>query len=143
MDDRGGSCLIISAALEEAASNFQDTESQLEYLSCYDLEETGLSKVIRSCQEMLNLQTYYTVGPKEARAWNVSKGATAPKAAGQIHSDFERYFIRAETISFDEFQLYGGEKGARENGAMRSEGKEYVCQDGDVFHFLVGNGRAK
>ncbi|KAJ0400504.1 hypothetical protein P43SY_006683 [Pythium insidiosum] len=138
VEAEGSLCITVSGALEEAAASFDDEESQLEYLRECGLQETGLTKVIRASQELLQLQTYYTVGEKEARAWNVMAGSTAPVAAGVIHSDFERLFIRAETVAYDDFKRAGSMKQAKEQGLMRSEGKEYVVKDGDIFHFLVG-----
>ncbi|KDO31601.1 GTP-binding protein YchF [Saprolegnia parasitica CBS 223.65] len=138
VEAEGSMCLTVSGALEEAASAFEDEASQMEYLQMGGLEETGLTRVIRASQKLLQLQSYYTVGEKEARAWNIPQGATAPMAAGVIHSDFERLFIRAETVSFDALTKAGSMKAARDQGLVRSEGKDYVCQDGDVFHFLVG-----
>lgn len=138
VEAEGSICITVSGALEEAAASFEDEESQLEYLRESGLEETGLTKVIRASQELLQLQTYYTVGEKEARAWNVLAGSTAPVAAGVIHSDFERLFIRAETVAFDDFVQAGGMKAAKEKGLVRAEGKDYVCRDGDIFNFLVG-----
>ena len=99
------------------------------------LTETGLSQIIRAGYDLLHLITFFTAGPKEARAWTVEKGAKAPQAAGVIHTDFERGFIRAETIAYDDFIACGGEAGAKEAGRMRAEGKEYVVQDGDVLLF--------
>ena len=99
------------------------------------LEEPGLNRVIRAGYELLDLITFFTVGPKEARAWTVHRNAKAPEAAGAIHSDFERGFIRAETIDYNSFVTLGGEQAAKEAGKMRQEGKEYVVQDGDIFHF--------
>jgi hypothetical protein len=100
------------------------------------LEETGLARVIREGYSLLNLITFFTIGPKEARAWTVHRGAKAPQAAGEIHTDFERGFIRAETISTTDYIALGGEQGAKAAGKLRLEGKEYIVQDGDVFHFL-------
>jgi ribosome-binding ATPase YchF (GTP1/OBG family) len=100
------------------------------------LEETGLTRVIRAGYSLLDLLTFFTVGPKEARAWTVRRGAKAPEAAGVIHTDFEKGFIRGETIAYADFIACNGEQGAKEAGKMRLEGKEYVVQDGDVFHFL-------
>jgi ribosome-binding ATPase YchF (GTP1/OBG family) len=132
-------CLTVSGALEEAAACMLETEaSQMEYLQCYGLRETGLTQVLRACASLLSLQSYYTVGPAESRAWSVPKGTTAPMAAGVIHSDFERLFIRAETIAFSDLLRAGSVKRAREMGLLRLEGKDYVCQDGDIFHFLIG-----
>jgi ribosome-binding ATPase YchF (GTP1/OBG family) len=99
------------------------------------MTEPGLARVIRAAYALLGLQTFFTAGPKEVRAWTVRKGATAPQAAGVIHTDFERGFIRAETIAFDDYVKYKGEAGAKEAGRMRLEGKDYVVQDGDVMHF--------
>jgi ribosome-binding ATPase YchF (GTP1/OBG family) len=99
------------------------------------LHETGLARVIRSGYDLLNLITFFTVGPKEARAWTVEKGSKAPRAAGEIHTDFERGFIRAETIAYDDYIALNGEAGARDAGKLRQEGKEYVVKDGDVLHF--------
>ncbi len=106
-----------------------------EFLADLGLTETGLSQIIRAGYDLLHLITFFTAGPKEARAWTVEKGAKAPEAAGVIHTDFERGFIRAETIAFDDFVACGGETGAKEAGKMRAEGKEYVTQDGDVMLF--------
>ena len=100
------------------------------------LTEPGLNRVIRAAYDLLGLQTYFTAGPKEVRAWTIHKGDTAPKAAGVIHSDFEKGFIRALTIAYEDFIACGGEQGAKEAGRMRSEGKDYVVQDGDVMNFL-------
>ena len=100
------------------------------------LEETGLARVIRAGYSLLHLRTFFTVGPKDARAWTVEVGSKAPQAAGAIHSDFERGFIRAETIAYDDYVTLGGESAARDAGKLRQEGKEYVVADGDVLHFL-------
>jgi ribosome-binding ATPase YchF (GTP1/OBG family) len=99
------------------------------------LHETGLTRVIRAGYELLHLITFFTVGPKEARAWTVAKGSKAPQAAGEIHSDFERGFIRGETIAYDDYVALNGEAGARDAGKLRQEGKDYVVKDGDVLHF--------
>jgi ribosome-binding ATPase YchF (GTP1/OBG family) len=99
------------------------------------LHETGLARVIRAGYELLHLITFFTVGPKEARAWTVEVGSKAPQAAGEIHSDFERGFIRAETIAYDDYVALNGESGARDAGKLRQEGKDYVVKDGDVLHF--------
>ena len=101
----------------------------------WGLHETGLARVIRAGYDLLHLITFFTVGPKEARAWTVEKGAKAPQAAGEIHTDFERGFIRAETIAYDDYVALNGEAGARDAGKLRQEGKEYVVKDGDVLHF--------
>ncbi|CAI5724323.1 unnamed protein product [Hyaloperonospora brassicae] len=138
VEAEGSACLTVSGSLEEAAASFEDDESQLEYLHESGLSETGLTQVIRASQELLELQTYYTVGAKEARAWNVRAGSTAAVAAGVIHSDFEKLLIRAETVSYEAFVQAGSMRAAKEQGLLRSEGKDYVCQDGDIFNFLVG-----
>ena len=100
------------------------------------MHEPGLDRVIRAAYDLLGLQTYFTAGVKEVRAWTIHKGDTAPQAAGVIHTDFERGFIRAQTISFDDYIAYNGEKGAQEAGKMRAEGKDYIVKDGDVMNFL-------
>jgi ribosome-binding ATPase YchF (GTP1/OBG family) len=112
-----------------------DAADRPEFLKDLGLEETGLARVIRAGYDLLHLITFFTAGPKEARAWTVEKGAKAPQAAGAIHTDFERGFIRAETIAYEDFVKFGGETGAKDAGRMRSEGKEYVVQDGDVMLF--------
>ncbi|MCC7167309.1 MAG: redox-regulated ATPase YchF, partial [Rhodospirillales bacterium] len=132
----GNVAVVISAAIEAEVAQLSDPAEQKEVLASLGLAETGLARVIRAGYELLHLVTFFTVGPKEARAWTVRKGAKAPEAAGVIHTDFEKGFIRAETIAFDDFVACGGEAGAKEAGKMRLEGKEYVVQDGDVFHFL-------
>ncbi|MFL6694801.1 MAG: DUF933 domain-containing protein, partial [Ramlibacter sp.] len=106
------------------------------FLQDLGLGEPGLNRVIRAAYRLLGLQTYFTAGEKEVRAWTVRIGATAPQAAGVIHTDFERGFIRAQTIAFDDYVKYKGEQGAKDAGKMRSEGKEYVVKDGDVMNFL-------
>ncbi|MBV8685720.1 MAG: redox-regulated ATPase YchF [Alphaproteobacteria bacterium] len=126
--------VIVSAAIE-AEIVTMPAEDRGEFLSDLGLAETGLSRVIRAGYDLLHLITFFTAGPKEARAWTVEKGSRAPQAAGAIHSDFERGFIRAETIAYEDFVRYGGEAGAKEAGKMRSEGKDYVVQDGDVMLF--------
>jgi len=126
--------VAISARIESELAQLDDSD-QGEYLESLGLEEPGLNRLIREAFHLLGLQTYFTTGPKEARAWTVKKGATAPQAAGVIHTDFERGFIRAETISFDDYVSLGGEIGAKEAGKMRLEGKEYIVKDGDVMMF--------
>ena len=106
-----------------------------EYLAAVGLKEAGLDRLIRAGYALLDLVTFFTAGPKEARAWTVTRGTKAPQAAGVIHTDFERGFIRAETIAYDDYVACGGEAGARDAGKMRLEGKDYVVQDGDVMHF--------
>jgi len=135
-EKQGNSWVVISAAIEAEVAQLDDPAEKAEFLESLGLEETGLSRVIRAGYGLLGLLTFFTVGPKEARAWTVRKGAKAPEAAGVIHTDFERGFIRAETIAYDDFIACGGEVGAKEAGKMRSEGKEYIVHDGDVMHFL-------
>jgi GTP-binding protein YchF len=130
----GAKAVVISAAIEAEIATMP-AEDRADFLSDLGLEETGLSQIIRAGYELLDLITFFTAGPKEARAWTVEKGSKAPQAAGAIHSDFERGFIRAETIAFDDFVKHGGEAGARDAGKLRSEGKEYVTRDGDVMLF--------
>ena len=130
----GAAAVVISAKIESEVAVLSD-EEQKEFLESLGLEEPGLNRVIRAGYELLGLQTYFTVGPKEARAWTVKKGATAPQAAGVIHGDFEKGFIKAETIAFDDYVKFNGEQGAKEAGKARQEGKDYVVQDGDVMHF--------
>jgi len=130
----GADVVVISAAIESEIAQLPPAE-QAEFLETLSLEQPGLNKVIRAGYHLLDLITYFTVGPKEARAWTVRRGAKAPEAAGVIHGDFERGFIRSETIDYDSFVKFGGEQGARDAGKLRSEGKDYVVQDGDVLHF--------
>jgi GTP-binding protein YchF len=130
----GAKAVIISAAIEAEIATMAP-EDRADFLFDLGLTETGLSQIIRAGYDLLHLITFFTAGPKEARAWTVEKGSKAPQAAGAIHSDFERGFIRAETIAFEDFVKHGGEAGAKEAGRMRAEGKEYVTQDGDVMLF--------
>ena len=131
----GAQAVLVSAKIEEELVGM-DAEERLAFLEEMGLHETGLARVIRAGYELLHLLTFFTVGPKEARAWTVHTGATAPEAAGEIHSDFQKGFIRAETIAFDDYVALGGESKAREAGKLRAEGKSYVVHDGDVMHFL-------
>lgn len=131
----GNAHVIISAQIEEEISQLDDEEAEM-FLSEMGLKEAGLDRLIRAGYELLHLETYFTVGPKEARAWTIKEGTLAPQAAGVIHGDFERGFIRAETIAYDDFVTLGGEAGAKEAGKMRIEGKTYLVKDGDVMHFL-------
>jgi ribosome-binding ATPase len=131
----GAVTVVISAAIESEVAQLDKPEERQEFLAGLGLEETGLARVIRAGYGLLSLITFFTVGPKEARAWTVHKGAKAPEAAGEIHSDMQRGFIRAETIAYDDYIAYGGEAGARDAGKLRSEGKDYVVQDGDVMLF--------
>ena len=132
--EENAAAVVISAKIEEELAQLED-EEQAEYLESLGLDEPGLNRLIRTGYDLLNLQTYFTAGPKESRAWTVKRGATAPEAAGVIHTDFEKGFIRAETVSYDDYIALGGEQGAKEAGKMRSEGKDYVVQDGDVMLF--------
>jgi ribosome-binding ATPase YchF (GTP1/OBG family) len=130
----GAEAVVVSAAIEADLVGM-DTEERLAFLAELGLTETGLNRVIRAGYELLHLLTFFTVGPKEARAWTVHQGAKAPEAAGEIHSDMQRGFIRAETIAYEDFVGLGGEAAARDAGKLRQEGKEYVVKDGDVMHF--------
>ncbi|TCJ37410.1 redox-regulated ATPase YchF [Parafrankia sp. BMG5.11] len=130
----GAQAVVVSAAIESELVAMP-AEERAEYLESLGLTESGLSRVIRAGYRLLGLNTFFTAGPKEARAWTFPAGAKAPQAAGEIHSDFERGFIRAETIAFDDYVSLNGEAGAREAGKLRQEGKEYLVQDGDVLLF--------
>ena len=125
---------MISAAIEAEVAQLPP-EEQGEYLASLGLKETGLARVVRAGYALLDLVTFFTVGPKEAKAWTVRREAKAPEAAGVIHTDFEKGFIRAETIAYDDYVALNGEAGAREAGKLRSEDKEYVVRDGDVMNF--------
>ena len=125
----------VSAAIEADLASMEPEDRQ-EFMESMGLTEPGLNRVIRAGYQLLGLQTFFTAGPKEVRAWTVPVGATAPQAAGKIHSDFERGFIRAQTIAYADFIAYNGEAGAKEAGKLRSEGKDYIVQDGDLFEFL-------
>jgi ribosome-binding ATPase len=131
----GAQAVIVSAAIESDLVGMAADERR-EFLEAMGLHETGLARVIRAGYDLLHLITFFTVGPKEARAWTVHNGALAPEAAGEIHSDFQKGFIRAETVAFDDYVALGGEAKAREAGKLRAEGKSYAVQDGDVMHFL-------
>lgn len=128
-------CLIISAKIESEISAIKDKNERADFLATVGLECSGLEKVITHGYKLLNLGSYFTVGPKEARAWAFRKGICAPAAAGIIHTDFEKGFIRAEVIGYDDYVAMGGEAGAKNSGKMRLEGKDYRVQDGDVMHF--------
>ncbi|HUG46735.1 MAG TPA: redox-regulated ATPase YchF [Sphingomicrobium sp.] len=130
----GAASVVISAAIEAEIATLPPEEREA-FLGDLGLEETGLNRMIHAAYQLLGLITFYTAGPKEARAWTVRKGAKAPEAAGEIHSDFERGFIRAETIAYEDFVQCGGEAGARDAGKLRSEGKDYLVKDGDVLLF--------
>ena len=130
----GAQVVAVCAAIEAEISQLEDAD-RAEFLKDLGLEEPGLNRVIRAGYALLGLQTYFTAGPKEVRAWTVRQGATAPQAAGVIHTDFERGFIRAEVIAYDDYIALKGEQGAKEAGKMRLEGKDYIVKDGDVMHF--------
>ncbi|MFG1373749.1 redox-regulated ATPase YchF [Xanthobacter oligotrophicus] len=134
----GAMAVVVSAKIESEIAVLPP-EEQKDYLEAIDLDEPGLNRVIRAGYELLQLLTYFTVGPKEARAWTITAGTKAPAAAGVIHSDFEKGFIRAETVAYDDYVKFKGEGGAREAGRFRLEGKEYVVADGDVLHFRFAN----
>lgn len=127
--------VIISAAIEAEVASLESEDEQVEFLQSLGLKETGLKQVIREGYTLLNLLTFFTIGPKEARAWTSHLGAKAPQAAGEIHTDFERGFICAETISYDDYISCKGETGAKAAGKMRLEGRDYITKDGDIFHF--------
>lgn len=131
----GKKAVIISSKIEAEISQLPEAD-QKEFLETLGLSEKGLNRLIRASYDLLHLQTYFTAGEKEVHAWTIRKGMTAPEAAGVIHTDFEKGFIRAEVISFDDYVKYKGESGARDAGRLRSEGKSYIMQDGDVCHFL-------
>lgn len=131
----GAEIVVISAAIEEEIAQLETQEDKNEFLETLGLSEPGLNRIIRKGYQLLNLITFFTAGPKESRAWTVKRGAKAPQAAGVIHTDFERGFIRAETIAYDDYVTLGGEQKAKEAGKMRQEGKDYVTQDGDIYLF--------
>ena len=131
----GAAFVVISAAIEAEVAALDSDSEKAEFLDSLGLEETGLARVIRAGYALLDLVTFFTANPKEACAWTVRRGAKAPEAAGVIHTDFEKGFIRAETIPFDDYVKHGGEQGARDAGRMRLEGKDYEVRDGDVFYF--------
>jgi hypothetical protein len=133
-ENEGALVVPICAALESEIAELNE-EEKLEFLASMGLEEPGLNRLIRAGYRLLGLATYFTAGEKEVRAWTFPQGCTAPQAAGIIHTDFERGFIRAEVISYDDFIRYNGEQGAKEAGKLRVEGKDYLVQDGDVMHF--------
>ena len=134
-DAENAPVVAICARIEEELADLEDDE-KTEFLAELGFDEPGLNRLIRAAYDLLGLQTYFTAGVKEVRAWTIHKGDTAPQAAGVIHTDFERGFIRAQTIAFDDFIQYRGESGAKEAGRMRAEGKEYIVKDGDVMNFL-------
>ena len=132
---RGARSVVISAAIEAELAQLADAGEKREFLAALGLDEPGLARVIRAGYRLLDLITFFTVGPKEAHAWTVEQGTKAPQAAGRIHTDFERGFIRAETIAYADFVAHGGEQGAKDAGRMRLEGADYVVQDGDIMYF--------
>jgi ribosome-binding ATPase len=132
--EEGAQVVAVCAAIEAEIAQLEDADRS-DFLKELGLDEPGLNRVIRAGYALLGLQTYFTVGPKEVRAWTVRRGSTAPQAAGVIHTDFERGFIRAEVIGFDDYIACKGEAGAKETGKMRLEGKEYLVREGDVMHF--------
>lgn len=134
----GAAAVVISAKIEAELATL-DADERAEYLAEIGLAEPGLDRVIHEGYNLLGLRTFFTAGPKEARAWTIPAGATAPQAAGVIHTDFEKGFIRAETIAFDDYVALGGEQAAKDAGKMRLEGKDYVVQEGDVLHFRFAN----
>ena len=134
----GAAAVVISAKIEAEFAGLEPADRQA-FLADLGLEEPGLNRLIRAGYGLLDLITYFTVGPKEARAWTVTRGTKGPAAAGVIHTDFEKGFIRAETIAYEDYVSLGGEVGAKDAGKMRLEGKEYVVRDGDVMHFRFAN----
>jgi Predicted GTPase, probable translation factor len=132
--EEGAVAVVISAKIESEIATLPPAE-RVEFLAAVGLQETGLDRLIRAGYALLHLVTYFTVGPKESKAWTITQGTKAPQAAGVIHSDFERGFIRSETIGYDDYIAGGGEAGARDAGKLRLEGKDYVVADGDVLHF--------
>ena len=133
-NEQNAAIVAVCAAMEAEIIQLEEDERE-EFLEEMGLTEPGLNRVIRAGYELLNLQTYFTAGEKEVRAWTVKKGATAPQAAGVIHTDFEKGFIRAEITAYEDFVEHNGEKGAKEAGKLTVQGKEYIMQDGDVTHF--------
>lgn len=133
---QGARSVVISAAIEAEIAQLETPAEKKEFFDTIGLEEPGLNKIIRAGYDILGLQTYFTVGPKEARAWTVRKGAKGPEAAGVIHSDFEKGYIRAEVMAYDDYVTLGSEQAVKEAGKFRSEGKDYIVKDGDIIHFL-------
>jgi GTP-binding protein YchF len=131
----GSEFIVIGAGIESDIAEFDDLEERAMFLQDLGLEEAGVAKLIRTAYKLLDLQTYFTAGVKEVRAWTIRKGFTAPQAAGVIHTDFEKGFIRAEVITYEDFIAFGSENAVKEAGKLSVEGKEYIVQDGDVMHF--------
>ena len=134
--DEDAELLIVAAATEADIAELEDYDERRMFLEEIGLEESGVSRLIKAAYKLLDLQTYFTTGPDESRAWTFTRGMKAPQAAGIIHSDFERGFIRAEVIKYDDYVSLGSEKACRDVGKIGIEGKEYVVQDGDIMHFL-------
>ncbi len=134
-ESEGARVLIIGASIESDIAEFDDLEERAMFLQDLGLEEAGVAKLIRTAYDLLKLQTYFTAGVKEVRAWTVNVGATAPQAAGVIHTDFEKGFIRAEVMAYEDFVKYGSENAVKEAGKLSVEGKEYIVMDGDIMHF--------
>jgi GTP-binding protein YchF len=134
-EKQGAQAVNICASIESEIAQLDTSEEKTEFLETMGLAEPGLNRIIQAGYKLLSLQTYFTVGPKEARAWTIAVGAKAPEAAGVIHSDFQKGFIRAETISYEDYITFNGEQGAKDKGKMRQEGKEYVVADGDIILF--------
>ena len=133
--EEGSDLLVVAAKTESEIAELDTWEERREFLQEIGLEESGVSRLIRAAYHLLDLQTYFTAGPDEVRAWTFRRGTKAPQAAGIIHTDFEKGFIRAEVIKYDDFVNLGGEQGVKEAGKLSVEGKEYVAQDGDIMHF--------
>jgi len=133
--DENAEVIVLAVGTEADIAELEDYEERQLFLEDIGLEEPGVSILIRAAYKLLNLQTYFTAGVKEVRAWTIDVGATAPQAAGVIHTDFEKGFIRAEVISYDDYVSYGSEAKVKEAGKMKVEGKEYIVKDGDIMHF--------
>lgn len=133
--DEHAEVIVLAAATEADISELESFEERQMFLDDLGLEEPGVNVLVRAAYKLLDLHTYFTAGEKEVRAWTIPAGSTAPQAAGVIHSDFEKGFIRAEVIAYDDYAHYGSESAAREAGKLRVEGKEYIVKDGDVMHF--------
>lgn len=131
--------LNICAQIESEIANLEDENEKIEFLESVGLKQTGLAQIIKKSYEILNLITFFTAGPQECRAWTIKKGSTAPNAAGVIHTDFEKGFIKAQTVSYNDYIDNNGEEGAKNSGKLRLEGKEYIVNDGDIFHFRFNN----
>ena len=135
MKDENAEVIVLAVGTEADITELDDYEERQMFLADIGLEEAGVSRLVRSAYKLLNLQTYFTAGVKEVRAWTIPIGATAPQAAGVIHTDFEKGFIRAETIAYEDYITFGSEAKVKEAGKMKVEGKEYIVKDGDVMHF--------